>query len=257
MADEALQPQEALNETEPEVSQSSPTEENSQGASESHDDSQEQDRPTRAQRRISDLSRQLKEERQQRQMTQEQANEFFANATQPADPWQAYQDGNITIDQLREVVKKEATQTASFEAQKEAQKLRQELAEVEYWRGLDADVRQLEAKHPKFNYNSPEYDAEYVDELSKLYADTFGRDTASLMKAPKLSDFVGRIEKLRSKAEAQGVEKSSAQLAQQAAEGAVIGTTGSKQTKRSGQDLVEEGKQKGDFTNLFKAMANS
>lgn len=215
------------------------------------------EKPTRAQRRISELTRELKEAKAQAEAraAQAQATDFFSQ-TPEQDPWQQYESGEITMDQLKQVVSETSRGSAEFAAQKEMAKLRQELAEREFWGSLESDIRQMEATNPKFNPKSPDFDEEYVEELSELYKDAYGKDVQSLMRAPKLSQFVSRIEKLRAKAEAAGVERSSAQLAQQAAEGAVIGTTPS-QTKRDPVSIAKQkGHETGDYTELFKSLAD-
>src|SRR5690606_23294950 len=101
----------------------------------------------------SDLSKQLKEAQAAREQAeaQAQARDFFKQA-QPGtpDPWEQYENGEITMEQLKTVVSHTASQAGEFAAAKEAQKLRQELAEKEFWGGLEKEVRDLEAKNPKY-----------------------------------------------------------------------------------------------------------
>jgi hypothetical protein len=261
MPDEELQPQAENEQPEPQPTvEPSPAQEDQVAAQEEVQETapESSDKPNRAQRRISDLSKQLKEAQAERARleAESQARDFFNQQPGTSDPWEQYQNGEITMDQLKTVVQQTASSSAEFAAQKEAAKLRAELAEKEFWANTEKDVRELESSNPVFNPSSPEFDAEYVDELSQLYTEAYGKDVQSLQRAPKLSTFVSRIEKLRKKAEEQGVVRSSAQLAEQAAQGAVIGTGGAVQSKGNSRDaLIQKGKQTGDFKDFFKTMA--
>ena len=267
MEDDQLQQPTALNETEVTETpdQQSPAEEPTTDAPErateapvAEDTSKDADKPNRAQRRIGDLSRQLREaqEEKERLKQQQEAYNFYNQQPQATNPWEQYENGEITMEQLQKVVQQTSQQSAEFAAQKEAQKLRMELAEKEFWSNMESDVRKLESSNPVFNPSAAEFDSEYVEELSQLYTEAYGKDIQSLQKAPKLSAFVSRIEKLRQRAEEQGVSRSSAQLAEQAAQGAVIGTGGAVANKGNSKEaLKQKGLQTGDFKDYFKTMA--
>ena len=267
MPEEELQPQASLNEAEvtetpdqPQTADEPTTDEPQVAESPSTEaDGSEDKKPSRAQRKIGDLTRQLKAAQEEKEALRQQQEAYaFYNQTPTAeDPWKAYESGEITMEQLQKVVQTTSQQSAQFAAQVEAQKLRAELAEKEFWGNMEKDVRELESSNPIFNPTSAEFDAEYVEELSQLYTEAYGKDTQSLQKAPKLSTFVSRIEKLRARAEEQGVSRSSAQLAEQAAQGAVIGTGGSVSSKGSSKEaLKQKGMQSGDFKDYFKTMAS-
>ena len=263
---EDIQPQESLNEAEvtetpvqPQTAEEPTADVDQAPESPSTEEAPtEEKKPSRATRKIGDLTRQLKEaqEEKERLRQEREAYSFFNQQPESPDPWKAYESGEITMEQLQQVVQTTSQQSAEFAAQKEAQKLRQELAEEKFWNEMKSDVASLEASNPVFNPASPEYDGEYVEELSQLYTEAYGKDAASLAKAPKLSSFVSRIEKLRSSAEERGVSRSSAQLAQQAAEGAVIGTGGSVRSRGTSKDALKaQGMETGNFSDFFKSMA--
>lgn len=214
-------------------------------------------KPTRAQRRISDLTGKLKEAQQREAQLQALTDsQNILGAQQGQDPWQAYDNGEITMDQLKSVVQNESRSSATFAAQVEAQKLRQELAEKEFWGGFESDVHALEAQNPRFNPSSPEFDQQYVEELSQLYLEAYGNDPQRLMKAPKLSQFVSKIDRMRSRAEAEGQSRSSAQLAEQAAQGAVVGTGAPVSNKGNSREaLKQQALQTRNFKDYYKSLA--
>jgi hypothetical protein len=250
---EELQPQEAQNpelEQQP-AEQPSPVVHEEAAAQEPTEAMSEENKGGRAQRRISDLSHELREAKEEADRYRQQAEAkawYSEQSAPPQDPFQQYEDGNITMEQLKQAV----FQTSELASKKEAALIRQELAEKEWQTELKAEVQRLEAANPRFNPASSEFDGEYVKELSDLYKEAYG---ANMLKAPPLSKFVARIEKLRTKALDEGVERSSAQLAEQASQSAVVGSGSPPKGGVTGRDLIERGKQSGDFNDLFKAMA--
>lgn len=259
--DDEMQPQ-ALNE-QPEqapTEQPSPADEQEPVAATQAETEQPEEKPAkenRAQRRISDLTKQLKEAKAREEQLQALTSSQDILGAPAIDPWQQYHEGEITLDQLKGLVETSSRSSAQFAAQVEAQKLRQELAEKEFWGGFEADVHQMEAQNPRFNPSSPEFDQQYVEELSQLYLDAYGKEPNRLMQAPKLSQFVSRIERMRARAEAEGQSRSSAQLAEQAAQGAVIGTGAPVATKSTAKEsLKAEGLRTGNFRDYFKTLAD-
>lgn len=241
-------------ETQDTPEQSSPTVENNTADQETHEESSSQDKPNRAQRRISDLSKNLREsqaENERLRAEQLEAQRFYSEMNQSSDPFEQYQSGELTFDQLKQAV----NQTAEFASQKEVEKLRRELAQKSYLNDLEADSIKLERENPKFNPDSPEYDEEYVAEMAALYKSAY----MGKPDAPKPSQFVASMEKLMSRAEAKGRETSSAELAQQVAQGAVTG--GQSQGRATKSDPVaaayEKAKTTGKWEEYFTAQARA
>ena len=179
----------------------------------------------RAERRIHDLSRQLKEAKQQLQEQESQLSSLSGYTAQPeADDKTLYESGEITLEDYLARRDGKVMGAAQLAAQAEVARLQQHIQEKEFWNEFEADARSLESANPRFNPTSDQFDQEYVDELSKLYLESFGRTPQDIARAPKLSQFVGSIEKMRLKAESQGRAASTATLAEQAGQMSVGGS---------------------------------
>lgn len=191
----------------------------------------------RAQRRIQDLSHQLKEAKEQ--LAQAQTPTWdFAQPTTEVDARTQYESGEITLEDYLQQRERQVLATSQLQTQAQIAALKAEREEEKFWTSFEVDTAKLEKSNPKFDPdNKEQFDQEYVDELSSLYVESF-KDR--IQTAPKLSEWVARIEKLRAKAEAAGQAASSATLADQAAQAAVGGESGTPPKAPSGKEALKQ-----------------
>jgi hypothetical protein len=203
---------------------------------------EETPRSPRAERRIQDLSKQL---RDAKALADEQASQLqsltqgFAPVME-VDDKALYESGEITLEDYLARRDAKVMGASTLAAQAEVAKLHQTIKEKEFWQEFETDATRLEAANPRFNPSSDQFDQEYVDELSQLYLESFGRTPEDIARAPKLSKFVSSIEKMRIKAENQGRAASTATLAQQASEMSVSGSSSEQPTTTTTRESLRE-----------------
>jgi hypothetical protein len=189
-------------------------------------------------RKQPESQRRIRELANERRQLQEQLDALTRGRPDPlqGDPWAAYNEGEITLDQLKMMTH----QTAETIATQKVQQLEQRIM-------FSDDLRTVESKYPKLNPESPEYDRDYDDTISKLYQQSGGN--------MRLSDFVGQIETLSKRSAQKATQSAAASLRQQAADSGLTPTSDRPSTGTTKDALKAQAMQSGDWSAYFEADA--
>lgn len=178
----------------------------SEGGDEAEGDKSEQ-RPSRAERRINQLTEKLKAKDE----PQKQAE---------LPPWLQQQqqptlEGEVTAEQLQQFIASQAQNMTRLELERYKQELSQQRQREDFGR----DIEQLVKENPELDPNSDQYDADLDNALQELFESSNDLQTGRLNK--KASDIFKAIKNVRQKERDKGSKETTASMAEKLAEQAV------------------------------------
>ena len=142
-------------------------------------------RPSRAERRISELTKTIKDLEKQLQQPNQLYNELTKSPVNNSSV-QLPDYSNlteITPDQIRQDIISAASQIVDLKMQTTAQVLESNLTRTQAYEKRALEIEKAEAKYSALNPNSEDYDEDLVHEITDSYSEIFAKDpTVSFTK---------------------------------------------------------------------------